>query len=444
MRIRPPTTAGLLLGGLAVLLCLGCSSVRDGPAKGASPTAPVAGRPGGVASPDEPPDEDRFPEAPAAWFDPQDEQDFLNFLQMHMEAAHLPGMAIALVKEDRILWTTALGWADLERQIPVTIDTLFSVGSLSKTVVVTALMQLWQQGRFALFQDINDFLPFSVRNPTHPDAPITFRELLTHSSSVADNADVLNALTAANEDCPIPLAEFLENYLTPGGAYYDADANFWDWRPGRRWKYSNVAVSLAGHLVEIISGVDYAEYCRQHVFAPLDMAQATYRLSDLAPGEAAVPYIYLPLARRFLRTPRDGFPFYPAGTLQASVTELAQLMMMYIGAGRYDGAQVLDPVAVEQIERVQYPMRWPNQGLVWYWVTYDDKDTLGHQGGGVGVLGKLFFSPSEGVGVALLANAGWDTIFEFAHVEIMMVELFRLTDRLSGVAELGGDAAATK
>jgi CubicO group peptidase (beta-lactamase class C family) len=346
-----------------------------------------------------------------------------------MAEVHLPGMAVVLMDGERVLWEWSAGWANIENEVTATADTLFLVGSLSKTVVATALMQLWERGYFNLYDDINDYLPFPVRNPQFPDIPITFRELATHTSSIMDNGPLMEALMVEG-DSPVPLGDFLFDYLHPDGAYFDPEANFWPWPPAMRWKYCNIAASLAAYLVEVLSGEDFAEYCRAHVFAPLGMTQSSYRLADLDLDNVAMPYHYSPLARRHEPYGHFGFPYYPSGSVRTSAYELARLAAMYVNEGELGGVRVLSAESVRQIARPQYPKRWPSQGLFWYYLRYDGDDVFGHQGGGRGVVAKLFYRPDDGVGVILLANGDWGSVLDHLVVEGAMVRLFRAADHL--------------
>ena len=104
----------------------------------------------------------------------------------------VPGLAAVIVKDGRIVCASAAGMADIGQKRPVTPDTLFLIGSVSKTITATALMQLYDEGKFKLDDDIDNYLPFHVDIPFEPDAPVTFRQLLTHTASIDDNPDYIN------------------------------------------------------------------------------------------------------------------------------------------------------------------------------------------------------------------------------------------------------------
>ncbi|WP_259016234.1 serine hydrolase domain-containing protein [Emticicia fluvialis] len=103
-----------------------------------------------------------------------------------MAAKQIPGFAACKVQNDRIVWTKAFGLASIEKKIPISIDGIMNIGSISKTFTATAIMQLWEKGKIDLYADVNDYLDFAIRNPAFPDKPITVFQLLTHTSSIID------------------------------------------------------------------------------------------------------------------------------------------------------------------------------------------------------------------------------------------------------------------
>jgi len=373
-------------------------------------------------------DDDNDTNAPGFDSDPQTiDATLVRLLDTVRELAHFPGLAAALVKDGRVIWSRGVGVADLDTERPVEPDTLFLTGSLSKTVLTIALMQLWEQGLFELGDDVNDHLPFDVRHPVYERVPITFQELMTHTSSIADNGPVLNELYT-DGDSPLPLTDFLADYLLPDGDFFRT-TNFWEYPPEGRWKYSNVAAAAAGLVVESLSGEDFAAYCRRHVLEPLGLDDSGYRLSDMDAAEVAMPYDFNRRAETYEPAGHYGVPFYPAATLRTSVIGLARLLALMSNGGELDGVRLLAPGTVAEIREVPYPDRWPSQGLFWYYGEYDGHEVFGHQGGGDGVAAKMFYR-DDGIGVALVANGSWGNLAERLVVEEALILLFRAGERL--------------
>ena len=102
-----------------------------------------------------------------------------------MRKARVPGMSVAVLVDGHLAWTEGYGWADIDNRVPVTAETIFMIGSVSKPVSATGVMWLHEQG-LDLDEDVNQYLSFEVRHPSFPDRPITLRQLLTHTSSISD------------------------------------------------------------------------------------------------------------------------------------------------------------------------------------------------------------------------------------------------------------------
>ena len=323
------------------------------------------------------------------------------FIRARMEAAHLPGLAACVVGDGRVVWANGYGWANVEKQVAVTPDTLFMLASVSKTITSVALMQLYDDGLFGLDDDVDDYLPFSTRNPRHPATPITPRMLLTHTSSLADNWDVIEPLYTPG-DSPIPLGDFCAGYVTPGGEYYTAE-NFHARPPGQVCDYCNVGVALGGYLAQVLSGVPFEQHCEQRLFAPLGMEETSWRLAGLDAAHIATPYTYDD--GQYTPYEHYGYPDYPDGALRTSVLQLARFLITFINGGAYGDTRILQASTVAEMRREQVPALEEGQGLIWY----TEGERMGHDGGDDGILTRMFFRPTNGRGVILLSNGEGDT-----------------------------------
>ena len=121
----------------------------------------------------------------------RDESELLEFIESTMETHLIPGLSISIIKNNDIVWEKQLGYANIINNIPVDENTMFILSSISKTVTATALLQLFEEGLFNLDDDIDNYLPFNVNHPDYPLTPITFKMLLTHSSGIKDNWNVM-------------------------------------------------------------------------------------------------------------------------------------------------------------------------------------------------------------------------------------------------------------
>ena len=188
------------------------------------------------------------------------------------------GLSAVAVKNGSVLWHTNFGLADIDRQLPVTDKTKFRIASISKTITTTALMQLWEKGKFKLDDDISSFLGWRIANPAFPDKPITFRQLLTHTSSLMDNANYDRFLKLTYDSAG--QAPDIREILNIDGACYNNGANFTTNAPGEKYLYCNLAFGLAGTLVEKISGQRFDIYCSKNILKPLGM-NASFNVASL-------------------------------------------------------------------------------------------------------------------------------------------------------------------
>ena len=177
------------------------------------------------------------------------------FISTSIAENRIPGLAAVIVRDGEIAYAKGFGFADQEREVPMTPDTLMNIGSVSKTFVNTAILQLVERGALDLEDDVNRYLSFQVAHPRHPESAITVRQLLTHTASIRDG-DAYGASYACG-DPAIPLVDWIQGYLAAGGRFYDA-GNFHPWPPGTVFSYSNVGYGLLGLLVEVISGEPFA------------------------------------------------------------------------------------------------------------------------------------------------------------------------------------------
>jgi CubicO group peptidase (beta-lactamase class C family) len=348
-----------------------------------------------------------------------------------MESTHAPGLSLAIIRDGKLARATAFGFANLAQQTPMRADTLINVGSVTKTATCIAVMQLWEQKKFALDGDVNAYLSFPVRNSSYPELPVTVRQLLTHTSSIADGPAYGKSYACG--DSRAPLRQWLRDYLTAGGALYDPQRNFHPWKPGIQYQYSNVAYGLLGHLVETLSGMSYSDYMLNRVFAPLGMSHSRILLGGMDPQSHATPYTYavdgdvgaVELRDPAWTPPADrlggvhvphclyswGTP--PDGLARTSASELSRLLQSFMNGGQLEGGQrVLQSSTIAQILSDQHvpfaaTQQTHVQGLTWrLYGGLGPGIVWGHNGGDPGISTLIAFRPRDRRGAVILMNSG--------------------------------------
>lgn len=348
-------------------------------------------------------------------------------IQETMAASNIPGIAAAIIRDGAVAWSKGFGLADVEGEIPMTVDSVMNVASISKTFVNAAVLQLVERGRIGLDDDVNRHLSFKVVHPKHPDTAITVRQLLTHMSSIADGPNYSDSY--ACDDPAVSLKTWIEGFLVEGGRYYNAEENFYAPAPGEQYHYSNVGYGLLGLLVEEVSGQPFPEYTRDNLFAPLGMNATSWMIEDLPPDTVqAVPHLFLEegtprtnelLAQRgYRKMTEDGYAAlclysfynYPDGLVRTSVHQLARFLLAHMGDGSYEDGRILSAETLALTWEAQGERNRLGeeevQGLTWNGRERPGIGFLwGHTGGDPGVVTHMFFSPEDGVGVIVFANS---------------------------------------
>jgi len=305
----------------------------------------------------------------------------------------VPGAGIALVERGRILWAGGVGDADRETGRPVTADTLFRVGSITKSFIALALVRLAEQGRIDLRAPVAAIAPeLAIGNRWAAEQPITTAHLLEHTAGFDDLHP--NEWAAQLADEAMPLAAVLARNPASRVAR---------WRPGSRFSYANPGYTVAGYLIEKVTGRPYEDVLARELFGPLGMTGAALRWSPAVDarlargygaGEAAVPY--RPIQHR------------PAGNLMASPRDIAALVQLALARGRFGGRAVISPAGMARIERSETARL--DAGAASYGLgnggdVFERAVFRGHDGAIDGFLSSYGYLPDHGSGFVVLVNS---------------------------------------
>lgn len=331
-------------------------------------------------------------------------EDLETYLQDEMDLQRIPALSVVLFNENGVILERYYGQSNMENDVDLGADHVFLLASVSKVITATALLQLHDDGLFELDDPINDHLPFQVNVPGQ-STPVTFRMLLTHTSAIADADDALDSQYYYGQDSPMALSTFLEQYLVPGGQFYNATQNFTGSAPGSEHEYSNMGTALIGVLVENISGTDFNSYCKQNIFGPLGMNDTFWRLDEsVQAGNALVmPYDLAgnspdPVGHY---TNTD----YPNGGLRSTGRDLATLLMTLANGGLRNGYRLLEAQTVQQMITPQIPQLEATMGLHMFLMN-NELGLWGHDGGEQGVATTMAYHPTTRVGAVILTNQG--------------------------------------
>ena len=249
----------------------------------------------------------------------------------------MAGAVVVVVKDGKVLFQKGYGVADVATQAPVDPErTLFRPGSVSKLFTWTAVMQLVGQGKLDLDHDINDYLDFKI--PPAFGKPITLRNLMTH--------------TAGFEETFRPLLLGNPNTIEPFGDVLKESVPARLFPPGEVQGYSNYGATLAGYIVQRVSGEPFNDYVQRHIFSPLGMTHATFVQPLPAALRADMSKGY-PVASGPER-PFEMISMTPAGGLSASGADLGRFMIAHLNSGAFGAERILSPEMAVRMHGTAY------------------------------------------------------------------------------------------
>jgi CubicO group peptidase (beta-lactamase class C family) len=310
-------------------------------------------------------------------------------MSQRLERDDIAGAAIAIVKDGSVLFEKGYGYADVAKKTPVSPDeTLFSIASISKLFAATAVMQLVAQGELDLDVDVGKYLDFELKQ-NFPE-PITLRRLLTHTAGFEEGGkDDLEPPNAISK-----LGEFLRTHQ-PAQIF----------RPGARIAYSNYGVSLAGYVVERVSGEPFAAYVAHYIYEPLGMKHSTF--------EAPIPPALAPLASKeywLASQPPRAIEYLarrPAGGMFSTADDMTRFMIAHLQDGRYGDQRILTDAAARTMHTIQWRGQSDAPGIAisFYQNVGNGRLVLAHGGDLACQHSYLWLMPAERLGVFLVFNS---------------------------------------
>ena len=293
---------------------------------------PLAPKPQVAARPEQP------PTGAAHELTPADLEAFLDgVMPLQLRREDIAGAVISVVKDGKPFFAKGYGFGDIAKRVPVSTDsTLFRPGSISKLFTWTAVMQQVEQGKLDLDRDVNDYLDFKI--PPAFGKPITLRNIMTHTPGFEET---IQELFVGDEKHLTPLGDYLKAHL-PKRIY----------PPGTTPAYSNYATTMAGYIVQRVSGENFDDYIERHIFQPLGMTHTTFR-QPLPENLKAMMSNGYDVASQ----PAHHFEWVnaaPAGSVSTTAADMTHFMIAHLQDGTYQGAQILRPETVRLMHSRQF------------------------------------------------------------------------------------------
>ncbi|HZD58346.1 MAG TPA: serine hydrolase domain-containing protein [Anaerolineales bacterium] len=309
------------------------------------------------------------------------------YVTAQMRSARIPGLALAIVKGDQIVYLKGYGRADQSGR-PVTPQTPFLIGSITKPFTALAVMQLVEAGKVELDAPVQRYIPWFRTADPKASAQITVRMLIDQTSGLPQGPTMVTWTWPDEADAIERHVRLLANTKLV-------------FPPGQGFTYSNGNYVTLGMIVQAVSGQSYEDYIRQHIFTPLDM-QHSYVSQEAAMQDGMARGYRWWLGFPIPVTLPDNRANLPAGFAISSAEDMAHFLIAQMNGGRYRNSSVLSP---EEIALMQAEPPPGTYSLGWESVRIDGRRLINFDGATGNYQASLFIDPEAQVGVFVAANA---------------------------------------
>lgn len=317
------------------------------------------------------------------------------WIEAQMSYRGQPGLSIAVVSDQKLVWSKGFGYADVEKKVKATPKTKYRIASITKLFTSTAIMQLRDKGKLSLDDEVAHHLSWFKLKRGYPDyPPIRIWHLLTHTSGLPREAP-----TPYWTDTNFPTHEQVIKLLATQVAAAPTET---------LWKYSNLALTVAGEIVQEVSGIPYAEYVERNILKPLGMKDTLVTPPD--PGDPMLAKGYgrrLPDCSRSISPYTDCKGITPAANMTTTAEDLVEFAMLQFRDGKEGGKQILRGSTLREMHRPHWlqPDWKEGFGIGFRVSRIGGKSFVGHGGAVQGFRTQIRISPDDKVGVVVLTNS---------------------------------------
>ncbi|MBL7189360.1 MAG: beta-lactamase family protein [Phycisphaerae bacterium] len=301
-----------------------------------------------------------------------------------MKKHKIPGLSVAVVDCNGILWAAGFGYTDKDKEIPVTLETIFSIQSMSKTFTATAVMCAVSEGLVELDTPITEYLPsFTVHSifEENPEKSITLRHLLSHRAGFTHNAPVGNLYDMYSPSFEDHVLSISDTWLK--------------FPVGQKYSYSNNGIDLAGYILQVQSGKPLEQYVSEKIFEPLGMSHSSMDMRVIRENKNRA-IGHSPLLKI---VPLES-PLIAAGGVYTNAVDLAEFVRFHLNFGTMDQREIVPLQVLSQMYRSK-----DGYGLGLRKGEYNDIIYHAHGGSGFGFTSYMFWCPEYGIGAIELTNS---------------------------------------
>ncbi len=322
-------------------------------------------------------------------------------IQQILKEEKVVGLSIAVVKNNKIIYTSSFGKSNLESGAPLNNNNIFRIASISKSFSATAIMQLIESGKLDLDEDVSNLVGFPIRHPKYPETIITLRLLMSHMSSINDSEGYFS----------------LDNINPAKNPNWQKCYN--DYEPGKGYQYCNLNFNMIGTIIERTSGERFDQYIKHHILDPLGL-YGGYCVDSLDKSKFANIYDYNADSAKFILSPNAYAPrseeiirynmgystpiFSPTGGMKISATDLAKYMTMHMNYGVYKNGRIITRKSAKQMQTPYSNVENYGFALESTNTMIDGVQLIGHTGSAYGLFSAMFFDPKKKFGIVVISN----------------------------------------
>ena len=310
------------------------------------------------------------------------------FIVHEMADKNLPGLSIALVDDQRVVWARGFGFANARDSVRATARTVHRVGSVSKLFTDIAVMQMVERGTLALDTPVVRYLP--EFKPTGPGAAsITLRQLMSHRAGLVREPPTGHYFDSSSPTLAATVRSLNETRLT--------------YRPRSRTKYSNAGIAVAGYVLESVSREPFAKYLARSVLVPLGLDDSAFEADTGSMSRHAAASMWT-LDGRTSGAPSFELGMAPAGSMYSSVVDLGRFLSMLFARGQTSSGQVISAASLDEMWTPQFAPAGARSGfgLGFDIATLDGRRVVQHGGAIYGFATELAALPDDKLGVAVV------------------------------------------
>ena len=326
----------------------------------------------------------------------------------------VPGMAIAIVKDDRVVYAKGYGLRELGKTAPVDAHTIFAIGSSSKAFTAASIAMLVDEGKLKWDDPVTKYLPgFQLYDP-YVTREMTVRDLLTHRIGLERGDQLWYATPYSREE----VLRRIHN-LVPSSSMRS------------KFGYQNIMFLAAGQIVPSVTGKTWDDFVTDRIFSPLGMKETGTTIRTLSKSnDVSTPHVKIddkvqPVAWRLIDN------IGPAGSINSNVTDMAQWLRLQLGKGKFDGKQLVSEASLKEMHTPQtiiriegqYPILYPDAhflsyGMGWFLSDFRGKKLVEHGGAIDGMRALVAMIPEKNVGVVILTNLSGTLLPQFLSYRI--------------------------